>query len=188
MEDLTWTGIKALHDRALEAAQEVVAMGEEADPQLIICKAKPDGELLGSYILPPYLTKAFFERGLAGKNAFAMVLHDMLVEDSETRTKFVAAMKFEPNALVQVNEAWATSHARDANLREVPAPSEDPNRREVLMISVHTPTQTVPVLHNIAQNPRRVVRGAFPEEGKGKYRGRFTKQSDYDIADMYKQN
>jgi hypothetical protein len=163
MEDLTWAGIKALHDRALEAAQEVVGTtGEEADPQLTICKVKPDGELISSYILPPHITKMFFERGLAGKNAFAMVLHDMFVEDSETRTKFVAANHFEPNAMVQVNEAWATSHSRDVNLREVPVPSEDPNKREVLLISVHTPTQTVPVLHNIAQNPRRVVRGAFP--------------------------
>jgi len=177
MEDLNWDALNAVHDYALAQARV------DAPPQLLLLSTSPMGEVLHRAELPAEVMLKFLSMGAAGKYVLAKLMADVLTEGSFPRSLFHKEHGFYPNGLAQVNEAWVTEHPKDADTSNLPLPSEDPNRREVLLVVVHTAARSVPAWHPIVEQPHRHVEPApFPKEGdlvnvSGRFTGQHTKQA-----------
>lgn len=177
-----WDALKRIHDHFATHAATFVHSGAEVNPQLFLLRSDDSGKVVNMGFLDPETMHHFF-RDEAGKEAFAEFLKLIFTHDSEVRLAFSQAQGFEPNLAVQVNEAWAVvpserSQADDSGTVDGLRPSKHPDRRECLLVTVHTRLFSVPVMHAIEDKPaRHVVPGVWPEEALvALYRGRFAMQ------------
>lgn len=157
-----WAALKAVHDHFMRVAFDICARGEEIAPQLFVVRANSQGRVVKLLALPPGLMGRFMDSD-RGKDAFSEFLADLLTEGTALREEILGQMGNEPNLLVQINEAWMSTLGKDQSPEGSIRPSRDPNRQEIIVITLHTPERSIPVMHRIVDKPKRhAERGEFP--------------------------
>jgi len=171
---LDWSALKAVHDRFAEVAFGYCAGGCEVKPMLFAVRADARGEVLDMMPMPERLMADAF-RDERGKDAFARLLYALVADTPHSRI-CNAALGWTPNVYVQINEAWwvVRTGARDVCTDL----SKEPDRRECILINLHTRERSIPVKHEIVAEPmRHAVRGAFPTPlDIDSFSGRFSVQ------------
>lgn len=167
---LDWHALEAVHDHFIGRAMELCAQ-DEHPPVLIAVRARANGQVLGSMPFPAEVIARLFEDE-AGKAQMARLLLDLVADTPMSRATWFL-MGFVPDVLVQIHEAWWVMRPSAPAVRQ--DLSQAPDRRECLVISLHTRAGTVPVMHEIVAEPtRHVVRAPFPAaDAHGQWTGRF---------------
>jgi len=170
--EIDWNALRAVHDHFRDVGFLCVAEGE-AYPQFFAVQANAEGRITHLGAMPQIIE---FMADEAGKEKFARML-PQLVGDTPMHRSLSEAMGFEPNVFVQVAEAWVGYELKDGETYDVP-PCDQPNRREALVVILHTQASSVVVPHMIETQPtRHAVAHPFPQPGGPEsWSGRFTMQ------------
>ncbi len=184
MQVLEWGALERVQEHFADIAISICNAGDEVSPQLFVVRANSQGRVVKMVSLAPQTVEVFFGND-AGKDAFGPFVKELLTEGSVIRTKFVKELGFEPNVFVQVNEAWAAAPSEleeyaDGRINGL-TPSQHPNREEILMVTLHLPAMSIPVLHRIVDKPKRhAVKGVFPSQAEARnFAGRLTMQDAF---------
>lgn len=99
--------------------------------------------------MDPRLTHEFMATP-AGRGRLTAFLRDALTAGTPVRASLRQTLGFEPDVIVHVDEAWETQAATMEEAQAV-RPSAHPQRREVVMISIHhrwggTIVNTLPII------------------------------------------
>lgn len=159
-----WESLKKIHDHFASVAIKCCDEGQEVAPQLFLVDALDSGEVRNMAVFPPEMVAFFFENGVRGKDMFAQLLHDLLKPGHPTQEKTREQLGFTPRLLVHVCEAWASvgKSLEDMEGNYVP-PSQDPQRKECILVTLHMAGTSIPTMHVIETEPKRhAVKGEFP--------------------------
>lgn len=169
---MEWPEMKALHDEVYEVMKGEVEHMPELPPQLMVLGEKTKKGGRHHYLVSEKLMRVFFSDD-GGKDKMMYFIKSLLTEDHEIQTMFAPVFGFSPVCVVQINEAWMGRHSGPGE--KFVRPSEDPNRKEVLLIVIHTPGLSIPTCHEIIPIPfRHLKRGEFPRGGE--FLGRMSLQ------------
>ncbi len=173
--------IKKLHDHYAHAAISIFNDEKEVVPQCFLIGVDGDGNVTDTEATPAKQMQMFFgsERG---KDIFALFPKEMLDDTHEVHQITKKLLGFAPTVIVQVNEAWMRYAKKDA-LYDGVAPSQHPDRKEVILISIHTRTGSIIGMHKIEAQPKR--HAVFQELRMDQYTlgGRFTMQDAFGSTD-----
>jgi hypothetical protein len=148
INDVHIPDLETFHDHLLAMATQVVEAGDEfPSPTLFVLSN--EGKLA---VLPPLPSKnmsASYQQGV--------VEHPMV------------------RACALVFEAWVSTYAKDVDRTKVPMPSEDPNRKEVLCVSIMTKGRQALTYSDIERPSNTVKKTPFTwlDQAEGKHKGRF---------------
>jgi len=162
---MEWAEMKTLHDSFYEDVSRFIEKnGQEFDPCLIIIGEKEKDGRYQAHQMSKRFVEKFFESD-SSKDMMMWFIEGLLTEGHEMRTTSKSLIKFNPIAVVQINEAWSVT-IKEKPEGKIPRPSVHPNREEVLLIIIHTPGLSIPVLHKICPTPfRHLHRSEFPRGG-----------------------
>lgn len=171
--------IKTLHDQYSKIAISIFNDGNEVTPQCILIGLDDDVNVINAEPTPPELMRFFFGSE-HGKNVFAIYLRDLLDDNHEVHQGAKTAFGFAPKAIVQINEAWMRMADKDG--LDGPPPSQHPDRKEVILVSIHTREGTTINMHKIMDQPKR--HAVFSEiRFDGEASGRFAMQDAFGSRD-----
>lgn len=173
----SWAALKAVHDHFMRVTFDICARGEEIAPQLFVVRANSQGRIVKMLVLPPDVIGRFMSSDRS-KDVFSEFLADLLTPGTPLREEILERMGTEPNLLVQVNEAWVSTLNSEEAPQGTVRPSKDPNRKEAIVVTLHTPLMSIPVMHPIVDQPKRhATAGPFPApEELQRTGGRFAMQ------------
>lgn len=116
----------------------------------------------------------------AGKEALGELIRDMLTTGHPVRGSILDQVRFAPDMVVQVSEAWVLhtdiSGAEKVERGEMRV-SASPDRKEVVLVTMHMHGRTELVMHPIVETPTRHCKlAAFPDQSEmtGEFWGRFS--------------
>ena len=185
MSDLSWDVLQKLHDQFAAIAIAIFNNGEEVAPQLFLLR--PDSTGQGAMAaLPPEMMRQFFGAE-GGKDQLARLLESVLTEGHPLRQQVKEAAGFEPTVLVQVNEAWALLEPQEEDLEKLAAGgtlAKHPQRREVVLVALHTRFGSFPTYHLVEDKPHRhCVQGPMQRSDELAFKGRFSMQEAFGLSD-----
>ena len=162
-----WEHLKNLHEQFVTKAIEIFNNGGDVTPQLFMVEMSDSGEIHHMAGCDPHSMHMLMSDE-TGKEMFAAFIRDMFDAESPVRIQ-MKEQKFNPNVMIQINEAWMSM---DASFSK---PQNDPERKECVLVTIHTEFGSIPVMHFIEDKPKRhVVKEEFPDESVlGSYKGRF---------------
>lgn len=166
MQAISWESLNKLQHQFSQQAINICNKGEDVSPQIFILELAQGTGKHKMVALDGELVHSFFNSD-EGKEALSEFLKNMLEPGTKLRHSFETQTGFSPSVIVQINEAWvsmATSTrglaGPDGNLIR---PSLDPQRKECIMVLLHTARGSIPTVHIIESEPvRHCVRGEFP--------------------------
>lgn len=170
--DIPHAALERIHNVFYSAAAVVCEDGQAIEPQLSAYRVTNSGQVEHHFSFPAnFVRSAFHDEGT--KRGFAAMLRAFADPANPVTVGFTHILGFVPNLYVQVNEAWTVK--RDAGFSPDLVVSEQPDRAECVLISLHVGLHTVSVFHEIATTPRRhLVRSPFlTPEAADHIRGRF---------------
>lgn len=148
---LCWDSLKRIHDHFASIAFDICAQGNEVEPQLFTLDVTIDDPLSKIVATSPAIVKSFLN-STRSKIALATLMKNLLNPQSKVAREHKNQHGFFPGLLVQINEAWMSTKRNGTNHV---APSLDSDRKEVLLIILHTCAMSIPVVHMIVSTPRR---------------------------------
>lgn len=142
-----------IHDQlAKQAIQIFKQRGEVPSTILFLLLARPIQRrpvAARTKQMDPRLSNEFMA-SIEAKDSLTLFVSDALTAGSPVRESLKRSIGFEPDLVVHIAEAWAGQAATMEEATAV-APSQRPDRREVVMISIHhrwggTVVNTLPII------------------------------------------
>lgn len=163
-----WDALAAIHDEYAKATSSILAQRGGIAPQLFVLEVDPTGEVLHGAATPPDIMYNGF-RDEQGKEAFALMLKELLDPTSRLVRLVENDHQFKPNLLVQINEVWMVRRtAEEMADGDGKLPSECEDRQEAICVFLHTRAGTIPTMHPVQRKPNPHLRldkfgGGFTE-------------------------
>ncbi len=161
-----WDTLAAVHEHFAAIASTLVSEGDEVSPQVFLLgvTGAPPFRMAP---LPPAAMATFFGEP-SGRDTLANFLRQAFQEGSQLRAMLTRDLGFEPNVIVQVNEAWVASPKDAAEAKELEQGnlrvSERDDKKEALLIVLHLQDYSIPCFHLISPGPpRSCALSPFPD-------------------------
>lgn len=174
--ELDAAALEAIKEHFREITFDICAAGEEILPQLMAIRTDAEGRMTGWAALPQF--GLLFTEGRRGAAMFSRCLPLLVRADSPLHRYIAEAIGFDPVVFVQINEAWmAPATEEEMNDPNRTPPSERADRREAILIALHTHARTYPWGYEIVAEPtRHAVMPPMLEPGPWIVGGRMTMQ------------
>lgn len=149
---------RLIYDSLAQKAVENFNAHGELVPVILEVVLNEPGKLPQVTPVNPAFVFEMFNEGAAGMERLGQLVRLALTRGSPMREAMVSAGVTPPDLLVQINEAWVRS-VTGKSPHDVPRdgipPSEHPDRKEAILVLIHTPEETVMGSCPILENPRR---------------------------------
>ncbi len=156
-----WSALAAVHDHFAHTAADLCNAGQDVSPQLFVVELAAEGQMERTVAMPPDLLANFYSSD-GGKDLLALFMRQALTPGSNLRTGLAQKLGVRPDVLVQVTEVWLATGPDMERLLSSGRIRDLPSRQEAVLVALHLPELTIPVVHPIKTKPRRCERAPFP--------------------------